>query len=30
MREAEAIRLGKSENFKGIIEITTLIREGLK
>ncbi|MEF2550843.1 flagellar biosynthesis regulator FlaF [Aurantimonas sp. A2-1-M11] len=30
MREAEAIRLGKSDNFKGIIEITTLIREGLK
>ncbi|MBB4002487.1 MAG: flagellar biosynthesis regulator FlaF [Aurantimonas endophytica] len=29
MREAEAIRLGKSENFKGIIEISTLIRNGL-
>lgn len=30
MREAEAIRLGKSDNFKGIIEISTLIRNGLK
>ena len=29
MREAEAIRLGRSQNFAGIIEITTLIRDGL-
>ncbi|WP_206455296.1 flagellar biosynthesis regulator FlaF [Aurantimonas marina] len=29
MREAEDIRIGKSQNFKGIIEITTLIRNGL-
>ena len=29
MREAEAIRLGRSNNFAGIIEITTLIRDGL-
>ena len=29
MREAEAIRLGKSENFRGIIEISKLIRDGL-
>lgn len=29
MREADAIRLGRSTNFKGIIEITVLIRDGL-
>ena len=29
MRESEAIRLGRSNNFAGIIEITTLIRDGL-
>lgn len=29
MREAEAIRLGNSRNFAGIIEISTIIRDGL-
>ncbi|WP_102958762.1 flagellar biosynthesis regulator FlaF [Mangrovicella endophytica] len=29
MREAEAIRLGRSENFKGLIDISTTIRNGL-
>jgi flagellar biosynthesis activator protein FlaF len=29
MREAEEIRLGKSENFKGLIEVSKLIAEGL-
>ncbi len=29
MREAEAIRLGKSDNFKGIIEVSSMIRDGL-
>jgi len=29
MHEAEAIRLGKSENFAGIIEISQIIRDGL-
>ena len=29
IRESEAIRLGNSENFKGIIEITRMIKEGL-
>lgn len=29
MREAEAIRLGKSKNFAGIIEVSTTIRNGL-
>lgn len=28
MREAEAIRLGKVKSFKGLIEVTTSIREG--
>lgn len=30
MREAEQIRLGKSENFKGLIEVSSAIREGLQ
>ena len=30
MRETEEIRLGKSNNFKGLIEVTTTIRDGLK
>ena len=30
MREAEQIRLEKSDNFKGIIEVSTAIRDGLK
>lgn len=30
MREAEQIRLEKSANFRGIIEVTTVIRDGLK
>jgi flagellar protein FlaF len=30
MREAEQIRLGKSENFKGLIEVSTVISEGLQ
>jgi len=30
MREAEEIRLGKSENFKGLIEVSASIRDGLK
>ncbi|GGE19794.1 flagellar biosynthesis regulatory protein FlaF [Aureimonas endophytica] len=30
MREAESIRLGKSTSFRGIIDVTTLIREGLE
>lgn len=29
MAEAEAIRVGKSTNFKGVIEISRLIRDGL-
>ena len=29
MREAEAIRLGKSTNFQGILEISQIIRDGL-
>jgi flagellar biosynthesis activator protein FlaF len=29
MREAEQIRLGKSTNFKGIIEVSAQVREGL-
>jgi flagellar biosynthesis activator protein FlaF len=29
MREADQIRLEKSDNFKGIIEVTTAIRDGL-
>jgi flagellar protein FlaF len=29
MREAEQIRLEKSDNFKGIIEVSTTIRDGL-
>lgn len=29
MREADEIRLGNSENFKGLIEVTKLIAEGL-
>jgi flagellar biosynthesis regulator FlaF len=29
MREAEQIRLEKSENFKGMIEVSTTIRDGL-
>mgnify|MGYP003394859162 CR=1 FL=1 len=29
MREAEQIRLEKSENFKGIIEVSQTIRDGL-
>ncbi|MEF2071741.1 flagellar biosynthesis regulator FlaF [Consotaella aegiceratis] len=29
MREAEAIRAGKSENFKGLIQISETIRDGL-
>jgi flagellar protein FlaF len=30
MREAEQIRLGKSDNFKGLIEVSTAISEGLR
>jgi flagellar protein FlaF len=30
MREADQIRLGKSSNFKGIIEVSTQMREGLR
>jgi flagellar protein FlaF len=30
MREAEQIRLEKSSNFRGIIEVSTVIRDGLK
>ena len=30
MREAEQIRLGKSENFKGLIEVSSAISEGLR
>lgn len=30
MRETELIRLEKSENFRGIIEISQIIHEGLK
>lgn len=30
MREAEQIRLEKSDNFKGIIEVSAAIRDGLK
>lgn len=30
MREADEIRLGKSENFKGLVEVTKLIAEGLQ
>jgi flagellar protein FlaF len=30
MREAEQIRLEKSANFKGIIEVSAAIRDGLQ
>ena len=30
MREAEEIRQGRSSNFKGLIEVSTSIRDGLK
>jgi flagellar protein FlaF len=30
MREAEQIRLDKSESFKGLIDVSTSIRDGLK
>jgi flagellar protein FlaF len=30
MREAEQIRLEKSESFKGLIDVSTSIRDGLK
>ena len=30
MREAEQIRLEKSSNFRGIIEVSTVIRDGLR
>lgn len=30
MREAEAIRLGKAQSFQGIIDVTTMIRDGLE
>ena len=30
MRESEQIRLGKSENFKAIIEVSAAIRDGLQ
>ena len=30
MREAEQIRLEKSSNFKGVIEVSTTIRDGLQ
>lgn len=30
MREAEQIRLEKSDNFRGLIEVTTSIRDGLR
>jgi flagellar protein FlaF len=30
MREAEQIRLEKSQNFKGLIEVTASIRDGLR
>ncbi|QRM54250.1 flagellar biosynthesis regulator FlaF [Sinorhizobium sp. BG8] len=30
LRETEAVRKRKSDNFQGIIDITTIIRDGLK
>jgi flagellar biosynthesis activator protein FlaF len=30
MREADQIRLGQSKNFKGLIEVSAAIRDGLK
>ena len=30
MREAEQIRLEKSSNFRGIVEVSTVIRDGLR
>jgi flagellar biosynthesis activator protein FlaF len=30
MREAEAIRLGRTKSFKGIIDVTAMIRDGLE
>lgn len=30
MKEADSIRAGKSKNFKGIIEVSNIIAEGLK
>ncbi|MBC8128973.1 MAG: flagellar biosynthesis regulator FlaF [Rhizobiaceae bacterium] len=30
MREAEAIRVGKVHSFQGIIDVTTMIRDGLE
>ena len=30
MREAEQIRLEKSDNFKGIIDVSSVIRDGLR
>jgi flagellar biosynthesis activator protein FlaF len=30
MRESEQIQLGKSENFKGLVEVSNSIRDGLK
>ncbi|MGI9408630.1 MAG: flagellar biosynthesis regulator FlaF [Hyphomicrobiaceae bacterium] len=30
LRESEQIRLGQSENFRAIIDVTTSIRDGLK
>lgn len=30
MREAEAIRLGRTKSFRGIIDVTAMIREGLE
>lgn len=30
MREADGIRLGKTKSFRGIIDVTAMIREGLE
>ena len=30
MKEADAVRLGQSENFQGLIEINSILRDGLK
>ncbi len=30
MREADAIRLGKTQSFRGIIDVTAMIRDGLE
>jgi flagellar biosynthesis regulator FlaF len=30
MRETDAIRTGKAHSFQGIIDVTTMIRDGLE